>query len=213
MAKKKATKKADTVVIQPLNEKTAEFRIRGNAPYVQNRFSAKARLVMRTTQEEGSKSRKGKKKEPKNFQALYRDAMHKDVDGKCGIPAPSFRNAMISACRMCGFAMTRAKLSVFVQADAYDEDGTPLIHFTKGKPHYHESPVRIQMTTDIRARAMWDAGWEAKVRVTFDADQFSLTDVANLLHRVGKQVGIGEGRPDSRTSCGMGWGTFEVLEK
>jgi len=32
-----------------------------------------------------------------------------------------------------------------------------------------------------------------------------------LLARVGMQVGIGEGRPDSKNSAGMGWGLFEVV--
>jgi len=34
--------------------------------------------------------------------------------------------------------------------------------------------------------------------------------VTNLLSRVGMQVGIGEGRPFSKNSAGMGWGTFEL---
>ena len=36
------------------------------------------------------------------------------------------------------------------------------------------------------------------------------TDVTNLMQRVGMQVGIGEGRPDSRDSAGLGWGTFRL---
>jgi len=32
----------------------------------------------------------------------------------------------------------------------------------------------------------------------------------NLLHRAGLQVGIMEGRPDSKDSCGCGWGTFKI---
>jgi len=46
------------------------------------------------------------------------------------------------------------------------------------------------------------------VVVNFDADQFTVQDVTNLMQRVGMQVGIGEGRPDSRDSAGLGWGTF-----
>jgi len=57
---------------------------------------------------------------------------------------------------------------------------------------------------------MWREGWEAVVHITFDADMLTATDVANLLSRAGMQVGIGEGRPDSKSSCGMGWGTFAV---
>ena len=64
---------------------------------------------------------------------------------------------------------------------------------------------------DIRSRPMWDE-WEADVRIRFDADQFSLTDITNLLSRVGAQVGIGEGRPDSKSSAGMGWGMFRLSD-
>jgi len=192
--------------------KTAEFRIVGTAPYVQNKFSSKALETMRETQEAGSTGKKGKKKEGKDFQAAYEGAKHKAVEGWCGIPAPAFRNAMVSACRMCGFQMTRAKLSVFVEADGFDaEDGTPLVRISKGEPTYHEAAVRISMgTTDIRPRPMWREGWEAVVRVRFDEDQFTITDVANLMLRAGLQVGVGEGRPDSRSSCGMGWGMFTL---
>jgi hypothetical protein len=46
----------------------------------------------------------------------------------------------------------------------------------------------------------------------WDADQFSVNDVMNLLSRAGVQVGIGEGRPFSKNSNGMGWGTWEVQQ-
>ena len=58
-------------------------------------------------------------------------------------------------------------------------------------------------------RPMWEK-WNADVRLTWDADLFSTTDVLNLLTRVGKQVGLGEGRPDSQQSAGQGWGLFKV---
>ena len=50
-----------------------------------------------------------------------------------------------------------------------------------------------------------------KLRLKWDGDQFTPTDVVNLLSRAGQQVGIQEGRPDSKNSAGMGWGTFEVV--
>ena len=111
--------------------------------------------------------------------------------------------------------MTRAKLSIFCEADGHDaDDGTPLVKITKGKPRYHESLVRnASGVCDIRPRPMWAPGWQAKVRIRFDADQFEVDDMANLLMRAGQQVGIGEGRPDSKKSCGMGWGLFEVCGK
>jgi hypothetical protein len=111
--------------------------------------------------------------------------------------------------------MTRAKLSLFIEADGYDAgDQTPLVRITKGKPKYSEHFVRNETkVADIRPRPMWREGWEAQVRVRYDGDQLTTTDVLNLLARVGLQVGIGEGRPDSPRSCGMGWGLFEIINQ
>lgn len=201
--------KSETITIQPPNIKTAVFRIIGTAPFVQNKFSQKARETIRATQEAGSVAKKGKKREPKDFDAVFCGAMHLSEEGWYGIPAPAFRSAMIDACRLIGFKMTLAKLSVFVQADGFDkDDGTPLVKLIAGEPERHEAAVRLELGgTDIRVRPMWRE-WAADVRVQFDADQFTLSDVSNLLHRAGLQVGVGEGRPNSRKSFGMGWGTF-----
>ena len=119
---------------------------------------------------------------------------------------------MISACRLVGIVMTRAKLSVFVEADGIDRgDGTPLVRI-QGEPRIHEATVRNETgVADIRWRPMWEQ-WSADVRVTWDEDQFSATDVMNLMLRAGMQVGIGEGRPDSPNSNGLGWGRFEIIE-
>ena len=201
------------ITIAPPKIKIAEFGIRGVAPYVQNKFSQKAREQMHTKQAAGSTAKKGAKREAKDFQAAYEGAMHKTTEGWCGIPAPAFRNAMISACRVVGFQMTRAKLALFVAPDGFDaEDGTPLVRITKGEPIYTELAVKNETgVCDLRPRPMWREGWEAIVRIKYDADMFTLTDVANLLMRAGAQVGIGEGRPDSRKSCGIGWGIFDLI--
>jgi hypothetical protein len=213
MATKTTKDVVANLLISPPNFQVAKFKIRGTAPYVQNNFSEKARKAMIETQEAGSTAKKGKKKEAKNFEACYEAAMHKSVKGWHGIPAPAFRNAMISACKIVGFHMTKGKLAVFVEADGFEADGKPLVKITKGKPRRDDSPVRLPNGSfDIHPRPMWDEGWEAMVRVRFDADQFTLGDVANLMLRVGLQVGVGEGRPDSKNSNGVGWGMFELAK-
>lgn len=212
-AAKSSEVKGVDVAIAPPNFKIAEFLIRGDAPYVQNKFSQKARQEMHDVQEAGPTAKKGKKRKPKDFKQCYEDAMYKSEEGWAGIPATAFRNACISACRVCGFQMTKAKLSIVCMADGFDpDDGTPLVKITKGKPRYSELPARNATgVIDLRARPMWHPGWEAKVRLRYDADQFTLADVTNLLHRVGVQVGIGEGRNDSKSSNGVGWGSFEIV--
>lgn len=208
----KMAKKTVEVQINAPNFQYVELLIIGTAPYVQNKFSAKAQAQMRGVQEAGSTARGKKKRDPKDFKAGYEQAKHKSDEGWCGIPAPAFRNAMVSACRIVGWPMTRAKLAVFCEATGFDaEDGTPLVKITKGKPKYAEHYVRNETgVVDIRPRPMWQPGWEAVVTIKYDADMFTQKDIVNLMHRVGEQVGIGEGRPDSKKSCGMGWGTFKL---
>lgn len=203
----------ETATIKPPNFQTAVIRIRGTSPYVQHAFSEKQRNKMIETQQLGSQAKKGRAREPRDFKDSYQRAMHLSKQGWHGIPAPAFRNALVSSCRTVGFKMTLAKLSLFVGADGFDKnDGTPLVRITKGKPKEHFAQARnANGSTDIRCRPMWDEGWEANLRLKWDADQFSANDVVNLLSRVGMQVGVGEGRADSRNSCGMGWGHFEVL--
>ena len=201
-----------SVSIKAPNFQTVVFELVGTAPYVQHRFSEKARIQIEEIQIEGPAGKKGRKRKPKNFEQNFRDALHESTEGWHGIPAAAFRDASISACRLAGFKMTHAKLGLFIVADGYDrEDHAPLVRIVKGKPFMHKSPVRLANgSADIRARPMWEEGWEAKPKINFDADMFTLEDVTNLLHRVGLQVGIGEGRPDSPKSAGCGWGTFRV---
>lgn len=211
MAKSKNTG-SERIEVKAPNFKIAEFEIVGSAPYVQNKFSARAAQAIHVQQEAGSTAKKGKKREPKDFQRSFQEAIHRSPDGWCGIPATAFRRALISACRTVGFQMTKAKLSLFVLADGHDKDDeSPLVKILKGEPEYFESTVRLpDGTLDLRARPKWAPGWEARVRIRFDADMFTLQDVANLLCRAGIQVGVGEGRPDSSNSSGMGWGTFDI---
>lgn len=207
----KKQNKESTLVIDPPKIETGLFEIEGTAPYVQLRFSEKAIKAMREKHEAGTTANKSRKKEARDFDEDFRHSMHYDEkDGWVGIPASAFRAGMISACRLVGFKMTIAKMSVFVLPDGFDRvDGTPLIRIN-GEPEPLTMHTRNATgVCDLRVRAkFWP--WSAKVAVQYDGAQFTDKDVANLLMRVGAQVGIGEGRPDSKNSSGMGWGTFRL---
>jgi hypothetical protein len=206
----KMEKIAAPVAIAPLNMQRATLQIVGTAPYMQARFSEKQKALMRAKHEAGSTARKGSAKAARDFEEDYRQAMHTDLEGRAGIPAGAFRAACISACRLVGFKMTLAKLSVFIEADTLDAaEGTPLV-FIHGEPEMSVMHTRNATgVADLRARPMWRE-WSADLRIKWDAGQFTLSDVVNLVDRAGNQVGIGEGRPDSRSSAGLGFGTFEV---
>lgn len=206
-----ATKTA--IAIKAPDLRLITFDLEGTAPLVQHKFSAKAREQIIATQKEGGKKDSKKVRAPKDFDEVYKGAMHISKEGWIGVPASGFRNALISACRTVGFVMTRAKLGAFVMADGIDEDdGTPLIKI-EGDPKRHTTYARNDNgSVDIRVRPMWEK-WSMKVTVRYDADMFSADDIANLMMRVGMQVGIGEGRPDSKNSAGMGWGLFSIESK
>lgn len=205
------TAKASRITISPPNIRTATFTIVGTSPLVQARFSLKAMQMMKAKMEAGSAAKKGTKREARDFDADFKAAMHVANEGWIGVPASAFRNACIDACRMTGFKMTHAKMSIFIDQDGIDEvDGIPLVKLIAKAPIKTEIAVRNATgVADIRVRPMWP-DWKIHLRVRFDEDQFTLTDVANLLNRAGMQVGIGEGRAFSKESNGMGWGFFRI---
>lgn len=204
--------KMEKIVISSPNFMHAAFHIRGKTPLVMNRFTDIDFKDMEDKQKAGHVSRSKKMRKPKNFDARYEQSMHRSTDGWAGIPSLAFRAGMISVCRLVGYKMTVAKLAISVEPDGFEEDGTPLVRITSGEPRQvRHVASNSNKSTDIRARAMWNPGWEAVVRVTWDSDQFALEDVTNLLHRVGLQGGILAGRPDSKNSPGMGWGLFDIV--
>jgi hypothetical protein len=212
---KKAEKSADVetialVRITPPNLRRVMVSITGTAPLMTARLSAKTRdgLLGKMVNPDTPGSRK--KREARVPEQEVEAALHRAGEGWAGFPASAIRSGMISACRVAGFKMTLAKLSCFVPAQGYDVvDGLPLIEI---KGDYESNIMHVRNATgviDIRVRPIWRE-WAADFQIEFDADQFSASDIFNLLQRVGAQVGIGEGRPDSRDSAGIGFGTFKV---
>lgn len=208
-----ASGKIERIVIQPLNLQQTTVLLRGTSVYCQHAFSQKAQEMMIAKQKMGSLATKGKKREAKDFDRAYTDSMYVTKDGWHGFHSGGLRTAMVDCCRLVGFKMTIAKMSLFVLADGYDvQTRKPITRITKGEPSPLITPMKNDNgSVDMRMRAVWEPGWEAKVRVQWDADQFEAADVVNLLVRVGVQAGLGEGRPNSKECTGCGWGTFEVI--
>ena len=199
------------VQVKAPNFQVAVFEIKGMSPLVVHRFSAKTKAEMKAKMEQGKSASSKKVREAKNTDDLFNEARYISKEGWDGFHAASIRNAMISACRLVGFKMTLAKLSLFVIADGVDESEPqiPLIRIY-GEPTKQEDMARVETGQPyVCVRAAYH-DWSAKVKIRWDADQFSVIDVSNLLTRVGMQVGLCEGRHDSKNSAGMGWGTFEV---
>jgi hypothetical protein len=206
--------KKSPLTIKPPNFQRASFRIKGlpGVPLVIHRKSAKfkAEFIQKM---EGTLNTKGKRnREPKDTNVTYEECRYRAKDGGWdGFHAGALRNALISACRLVNFKMTLAKLSIFIVADGVDElePQIPLVRIY-GEPVKQEDWANVETGQPYVTVRPAFFNWYANVTVRWDADQFSLEDVINLLSRVGLQVGLCEGRPDSKNSAGMGWGLFEV---
>lgn len=204
----------EKVVISKPKFRYATVLVRGTAPFLSNAMSSAARGKMRAAQLEGSMQRKiNKKRLPKDFEAIFQGSLHISAEGWYGITCASFRNAMIKACSTVDFAMTRAKLFIFIEPDGYSLVGDALTRIYHGNddPKQDERPGKLSTgATDILTRARFDK-WECKVKIKWDSEALSATDIVNLLARAGEHVGVGAGRPGSRDSTGIGMGTFEVI--
>lgn len=200
------------VVIAPPNIQRAKVTIKGTAPLMQLAFSEKAQNLMAEKMTDPTAGTRKKQREARDFAADAEAAMHRSTEGWIGVPAAAIRNACIDACRVSGFKMTIAKMSIFVMHDGLDRvDGQPLLKLKAGTPEITRMAVRNATgVADLRVRPMWRE-WSIDLRLEWDGDQFRQADVINLLARAGMQVGIGEGRPYSKTTAGLGYGTFVVV--
>jgi hypothetical protein len=199
------------LVIAPINLAITSFLVIGTAPLVVERFNKKAEIMERMATDK--KSAKKPDRKPRDYAQEVHDAKYISREGWEGVNAAAFRSAMISACRLVGFKMTIAKLSIFIEQDGFDvADGLPIVRIYGESFEFSAHTRNATGVIDIRARPQYRE-WACVLRIKYDADQFSATDVINLLTRVGAQVGIGAGRPDSKSSAGCGWGTFEVIQE
>lgn len=202
------------VTLKPPRISTAVFKITGVSPLVIHRFSAKTKLEMKQKMETGKAASSRKNREAKATDDLYKESKYVSPAGWEGFHAAAIRCAMINACRLVNLKMTLAKMSVFVEADGYDkvEPQIPLVRIY-GKSEKVESMARVETGQPyVCVRAMYKK-WYANVKIRWDEDQLTLEDIANLLTRVGLQVGICEGRPYSKNSAGVGWGCFKIDKK
>lgn len=198
------------IVIKPPKFSTVEILIEGIAPLVVERFSKKMELMEKMAQ--GPSAKNKKERTARDYDNEAEEARYRAPENWEGMNAAAFRAGMISACRLVGFKMTLAKLSVFIEADGFDaKDGIPLIRIYGQSETFTAHTRNATGVVDVRSRPMYRQ-WAANLRIRFDADQFQVSDVINLISRVGLQVGIGAGRPDSKSSPGCGWGMFRVVE-
>lgn len=207
----------ENLVIAPLKQAVILIPIVGETPLKVLRFSKKNQDKIIESQTAGDQAKTRKKRDPKDFHQNYLEAMYQCsemIDGESvtwpGLNASGVRNGCIECCRVAGYQMTKAKMSIFCVADGSDDtDATQLVRID-GTPEMVIDHVRnASGVIDLRARAMFRK-WKMALKIRFDEGQFAPQDCVNLVIRLGQQNGLGEGRPNGTNGSGTGNGLFTV---
>jgi hypothetical protein len=188
--------------IRALDTESMLVPIVGTAPAITHRFSEKARRQML----DNMQNRKSPK-EPKNPQAEYEAAMYKLDDGRCGIPALAFKQAIVDASRFYGksVSMVILRMGVFVQGVFPEAGGQALIPIT-GEPHMREDVTTVGMGGhDLRYRPEFSE-WSAVLPITYVSTLLTADSVLSLIQAAGMGVGVGEWRPERSGD----FGTFAI---
>ena len=177
-------------ILKP-NVRVVELTLIGDSPLISHAWSDKARKMMADKQQKKAKRAKAKR-DPK---AEYEASLYKHPAGGYAMPAMSFKQAAVNACRLVdGIPMTRAKMLFHVVGDWVAIDG---------KPQMREDMVRLETgVADIRYRGEFTA-WRCVIQVRYHADSMSADQLVNLFDAAGFGSGIGDWRPQKGGSFGM----------
>lgn len=210
------TQESTRLEVPPIVIGKLTLHIRGTARMVCHKFSQKA-IGMMLDKQMGKATKQKEKKDPvADFVgSLYvdesepvivhdEDKEHIWAEGKFMFPAGAFRTACVDSARIVGAEMTKMKLAIRIPAEFVAIE-------TQGGARSRMDVVRLSTgVADIRFRAEFPE-WECHVPVRYTKALIGMEQVVNLFRNAGESVGIGEGRPFSKKSCGMGWGTFTVV--
>ena len=180
----------------------------GTTRLVSHCWSAKAKRELLDTYTHQPKV----KKPPKNPKKEYEASYYVSEDGWYGIPALSFKNSAVQACRYVeGLTMVMARGTIFVVPEGYDKNGVALVKISTRKPKMREDLVRIGMgKPDLRYRGEYNK-WKAELKIQVNANILTESQVYFLFEYAGYHVGVGEGRPSAPRST-MDWGRFKLDE-
>lgn len=194
-------------VIPPPKIVVRAIPITGITSLIVHAWSEKAKRMMLDKQMKKAAAPKA----AKDPQEDYRSSTYVADEGWHGVPASSFKSAMVGACRAVeGLPMTMAKRMIFVVPDGISTAQNVELIRIEGKPRMREDMVRLESgVADIRYRAEYFP-WKAVVRVEINVGVVSVEQVVNLLDLAGLTEGICEWRPSAPKSASGEHGRWRV---
>lgn len=183
--------------------KIVEFLIEGETPLIMHKFGEK--IIKQLEEKKLGKGRKGR--EVCNPKQEYLDAIHYCDDGSYGFPASAFKLAMVRAGKNLGHKMTDARTSFIVLADDIINQYVQI----EGEPEMRTDWVRVGSGgADVRYRPIFKK-WSTLIRIKFNPNFITISQLATMLREAGSFVGIGEWRPSSNKPGNFG--RFKISNK
>jgi hypothetical protein len=215
---------AQSVEIPKLRQKTIHVDIIGKSPLIVHAWSAKAVRMMLDKQT--GKATAGREK--KNPVADFKGSLYYLPNKQgFGLPAPSFKAAIVSAANDVDMKMTEVKRGLHVNSylvkiespalakenfTEYDNEFEKEIKFE----HEHGCQMRMDMVrlesgvADIRFRGCFPI-WKATLEIEYNEAVLSAEQVVNLISAAGYGCGVGEWRPSSPNVRSGEFGRFSVV--
>ncbi len=191
---------AKSISIPAIKIDTIKVPIIGIAPLISQAWDP---LVIQGLVDKQSGGATTPTKPPRDPEREYEATKYKLPDGRCGWPAGAFKNAMVRAGKVIGFAMTDSRGCFFTEGEGDPEN--PLVPII-GEPYMRTDMCRVEGKSMPRFRACFRE-WEAVLTIRYDVEVISAEQIVNLVNRAGETVGIGGWRPEKKGN----FGRFQVV--
>ena len=213
--------KGAVIVLEP-NIIQIDVRIKGTTPLLVHNWDKKALIQMLGGHFGAPKLPKSERQPEQEAESSRYVYMHGKTEYD-GMPAGAFKSAIVGAGRFVdGIPMTMAKRMVFIHADGTSKPlefriGSRDLRFS-GKPvvriygdwEMDTSMIRVDNgSPDVRFRARYDE-WSAVLRVEFNSNILSTSQVVSLINLAGIHEGVGEMRPSAPVNATGEYGRWTV---
>jgi len=145
------------------------------------------------------------KKQLRNMDWEYENAVHKLPNGDIGFPAQGFKSAMIESTSFVGSKDFSKKLLKGIQIiNSEGNDLIPIKYKKISKLKHYPKLGNTKISPYLE-------DWECELVIQYDQNNISPQDLVNLLNYAGFYYGIGIWSP--RAKCGGKFGMYEVKTK
>lgn len=188
------------ITIEPIKVKTLIVSLKGNTPLLMDRFpeSAQEQILAKQTG-----LAKGNKKKTRDTAQEIKDAIHITSKGKIGYPVHGFKAGMVECTSFVGDKFFSKKLVSGAVKILNAEDGLIPLKYKKQDVLKHNIAHNIKFTPQFH-------GWSCELKIQYDSNNISASDIVTLLNYAGFYYGIGAWRPKCRDGGSGEYGTYGV---